>query len=146
MQLSERIKMLELENVQLDAHTLQMIEASVRQKGIVQFTLTSNHFHGGEGVQFAVNVLKSNESVTKFCWCYNSFHSTEEACNLVDTVLEHQTTSSVEFIELSSLREFDGIDSYAPVKRLFDRTPRARTGMLLKIDLGSNGIKTNGDK
>ena len=103
-------------------------------------------FSWGEGVQFATNVLKSNETVAKFCWCHNSFHSTEEACNLTDTILEHQTISSVTFCELSSLREADGIDLYAPVNRFFDSTPGARTVTLLRIDLRDNGIKTDGDR
>ena len=50
------------------------------------------------------------------------------------------------FCELSSLREADGIDLYAPVNRFFDSTPGARTVTLLRIDLRDNGIKTDGDR
>ncbi|EJK70108.1 hypothetical protein THAOC_08561, partial [Thalassiosira oceanica] len=89
IQLSERISMLHMNNIQLDEHTLQRIEKSVRKKGITDFFLESNQFLGGEGVQFAIDVLKSNRTVEAFVWEGNSFHNTENACELVDVVLEH---------------------------------------------------------
>ena len=49
MQLSERITELYFRNVQLEQSTLQMIEASVRQKGISRFSLYQNQFHEGDG-------------------------------------------------------------------------------------------------
>ncbi|EJK75221.1 hypothetical protein THAOC_03064 [Thalassiosira oceanica] len=61
IQLSERISKLNFHNVQLDEHTLQMIEASVRQKGITGFHLSDNSFVGVEGVRFASDVLKATD-------------------------------------------------------------------------------------
>ena len=68
IQLCECLPTINLWNVQLDQSTLQMIEASLRQKGITRFDLAHNQFLGGEGVKFAVDVLKSNRSVKIFCW------------------------------------------------------------------------------
>jgi len=111
----------------------------VRQKGIVEFYLDSNQFRGGEGVRFAIDVLKSNRTVDRFSLSENSFHTTEDACNLVDAVLEHPSISEVSF--KSSFRE--GITTYSPVKRLFCGFG---TDTLLDIYLSFNGIKTNGDR
>jgi len=140
MQLSERIKYLHLDEVQLDKRTIQMIEASVRQKGITGIHLSLNQFHGGEGVQFASNVLKSNISVKTFIWTWNPFHSTEEACDLVDAFLEHP---NIETLVLTRSLNAGGITPYTPVKRLFDRIGN---GALLSVNLSVNGINTNGDR
>ena len=139
IQLSERITKINLENVQLDQRNLQMIEASVRQKGITTFGLAGNSFHGGEGVLFAIDVLKSNRSVEKFGWVGNNFHSTEDARELVDAVLEHPTISGVAFVRTFN----EGIIPYTPVKRLFGGVG---TDTLRHVDLSGNGIKTNGDR
>ena len=139
VQLSERVGGLCMWNVQLDEGTLQMIEASVRQKGITKFDLTGNSFLGGEGVKFAIDVLKSNRSVETFGWCDNSFHSIEDACNLIDAVLEQPTISNV--VLSGSLTEVT--IPYAPIQRLFGGVG---TNTLQTITLTGNGIKTNGDR
>ena len=139
VQLSERITRLDLGYVQLDARTLQMVEASVRQKGITLFGLAGNSFHGGEGVQFAIDVLKSNKSVEKFGWGGNSFQEDEDACKLIDAVLEHPTIRTVGFVRTFS----EGIIPYTPVKRLFGGLGNDR---LRNVNLSGNGIKTNGDR
>ena len=139
MQLSERITQLTFHNVQLDQRTLQMIAASVRQKGIAQLHLYDNQFHGGEGVQFAIDVLRSNRMVGSFYWDDNSFRSTEDACKLVDAVLGHPTIGEVSFD--GSFRE--GINTFSPVKRLFGGVGN---GAMLEVYLGNNGIETNGDR
>ena len=139
IQLSEHISSLNFINVQLDERTLQMIEASVRNKGITRFYLDDNQFRGDEGVQFAIDVLKNNRTVGKFSWEDHVIHSTEDACKLVDAVLEHPTISDIFFT--SSFRE--GITTYSPVKRLFCGLG---TDTLLNVYLGNNGIETNGDR
>ena len=139
MQLSKRITTLTLGDVQLDQRTLQIIEASVRQKGITKFYLAGNQFIEGEGVQFAINVLKSNRLVEKFGWGVNFFQDNEDVCELVDAVLEHPTISNVGFI--GTLDE--GIISYTSAKRLFVGTG---TDTLLKVNLSYNSIETNGDR
>jgi len=139
IQLSERITTLTLGDVQLDQRTLQIIEASVRQKGITKFYLAGNQFIEGEGVQFAINVLKSNRLVEKFGWGVNFFQDNEDVCELVDAVLEHPTISNVGFI--GTLDE--GIISYTSAKRLFVGTG---TDTLLKVNLSYNSIETNGDR
>ena len=73
IQLSERVTTLDLKNVQLDQRTLQIIEASARQKGLKGVTLARNQFHGSDGVQFAIDVLKSNRSVEMFSWLPSGF-------------------------------------------------------------------------
>ena len=118
MLLSECIKGLDLDNVQLNARSLQMIEASVRQKGVTYFFLANNQFLGGEGVQLAANVLKSNRSVRAFGW-NNSFRSTEDACKLVDAVLDHPKIHRLALTNSFS----EGIVPYTPVKRLFGGAP-----------------------
>ena len=139
IQLSERIKVLNLWNVQLDERTLQMIEASARQKGITRFDLNGNSFRGGEGVKFAIDVLKSNRSIETFGWEDNSFQGNEDACKLIDAVLEHPTICDVGFT--GALNE--GINLYTPVKRLFGGVGADK---LLEVSLSGNGIKTDGDR
>ena len=139
IQLSERITRLMLWDIQLDERTLQMIEACVRQKGITEFSLQGNQFLGGEGVKFAIDVLKGNRQVGYFGWSQNSFQSTEDACELVDAVLEHPTISEVVFT--SSFHE--DITTYSPVKRFFCGLG---TDTLLEVYLINNGIETNGDR
>ena len=90
-------------------------------------------------VQFAIDVLRSNRAVQRFCCAFNSFNSTEDAYKLVDAVLEHPTISEVSF--RGSFRH--GITTYLPVKRLFCGLG---TDALLELDLANNGIKTNGDR
>ncbi|EJK70935.1 hypothetical protein THAOC_07667 [Thalassiosira oceanica] len=125
IQLSERVEVLNMRNVQLDEHTLQRIETSVRQKGITGFYLNDNDFLEGEGLQFAIDVLKKEQI--------------EDACELVDAVLEQPAIRNISFI--SSFRE--GITTYSPVKRLFCGIG---TDTLLDVYLGDNGINTNGDR
>ena len=139
IQLSERMTKLILWNVQLDKRTLQMIEASVRQKGITAFGLAGNSFHGGEGVQFAIDMLKSNRSVGALGWKRNSFQGNEDACKLIDAVLGHPAISDVSFVRTFN----EGINSYTPVKRLFGGIG---TDSLLRVNLKGNGVKTNGDR
>ena len=139
IQLSERITTLELNNVELDQRTLQIIETSLCLKGIARFYLHGNQFRGGEGVRFAINVLKSNRSVDTFRWYDNDFHSTEDACSLVDAVLEQPTIRN---LVMTSLLSNEDINAYTPVQRLFGG---AGNGILLDVNLSSNGIKTNGD-
>ena len=140
VQLSIGIKNLNLWNVQLDKRTLQKLESSVRQKGITRFDLTCNQFLEGDGAQFAIGVLKSNRLIETFYWRWNPFHRTDEACDLIDAVLEHPTISDLNLIR-SLLNE--GIDPYAPVKRLFGGV---ETDTLLSVDLSHNDIRTNGDR
>ena len=135
-QLSERITKLDLWYVQLDARTLRIIETSARQKGITTFNLTGNQFLGGEGVQFASDVLKSNRSVEYFRWDENSFHSTDDAYKLIDAVLEHPTIRHLAV--KASLNE-----DISPLQRLF---AGVGTDKLLSAELSFNGIKTNGDR
>ncbi|EJK61754.1 hypothetical protein THAOC_17700, partial [Thalassiosira oceanica] len=137
IQLSERITTVNFSDVQLDQRNLQIIEASLRQKGIVEFHLDSNQFRGGEGVRFAIDVLKSNRSVRCFGWEDNAFHSTENACELIDAVLEHPTLRRLELT-----RSFPNED-IAGLRRLFGG---AGTDTLLNVELSFNGIKTNGDR
>ena len=85
---------------------------------------------------FAIDVLKSNRSVEKFGWVGNNFHSTEDARELVDAVLEHPTISGVAFVRTFN----EGIIPYTPVKRLFGGAS------VLTINLSGNGIETNGDR
>ncbi|EJK53965.1 hypothetical protein THAOC_26495, partial [Thalassiosira oceanica] len=139
IQLSECMAVLNMSYVQLNEHTLQRIEKSVRQKGITDLYLDSNQFREGEGVRFALDVLKSNRSIETFCWRNNSLRTTEDACKLVDAILEHPSISNVSFN--SSFRE--GITTYSPVKRLFCGIG---CDTLLDIYLGDNGINTNGDR
>ena len=114
-----------------------MIETSVRQKVVDSLFLARNRFLGGKGAQFAVDVLKSNRLMTEFFWKMNPFHSTEDACNLVDAVLEQP---SIRRLDLAgSLNE--NITPYTPVKRLFGGLG---TETLLIVSLSFNGIKTNG--
>ena len=141
LQLSKRITKLDLWHVQLDERTLQKLEWSVRQKGITRFNLTRNQFLEGDGAQFAINLLKSNRSVETFSWRWNPFRSTDEACDLIDAILEHPTISDLILIR-NSLSD-EGIDFHAPVKRLFGG---AGTDTLLKVNLSYNRIKTNGDR
>ena len=139
IQLNERVSKLDVVDVQLDERSLQMIETSVRQKGVTTLDLRGNQFLGGEGVKFAVNVLKSNGSVESFAWTWNPFHSTKEACTLVDAMLEHPNIGKLALTD--SLNE--GITPYTPVKRLFDGVGIDK---LRTINLARNGIKTNGDR
>ena len=139
IQLSECINELNLGNVSLNVRSLQMIEASVQQKGIATVRLADNQFYGGEGVQFAINVLKNNNSIEKFGWHNNSVRSTEDACDLVDAVLEHPTIRKLALTR--SLNE--GIAPYTPVKRLFGGIGN---GALISVNLSFNNIKTNGDR
>ncbi|EJK48587.1 hypothetical protein THAOC_32602 [Thalassiosira oceanica] len=139
IQLSERIAVLNMRNVQLDEHTLQRIEKSVRQKGITDLYLDSNQFRAGEGVRFAIDVLQNNRSIETFGWRNNSLRTTEDACKLVDAVLEHPSISDVSLN--SSFRE--GITTYLPVKRLFCGIG---CDTLLDIYLEDNSINTNGDR
>ena len=115
-----------------------MIEASVRQKGITNFFLTDNQFHADEGVQFAINVLKSNRTIDWLIWD-NSVDSTENACHLVDAVLEHPNIRNLALT--ISLNE--GITPYTPVKRLFDGVGIDK---LRNVNIARNSIKTNGDR
>ncbi|EJK44910.1 hypothetical protein THAOC_36517 [Thalassiosira oceanica] len=139
MQLSERIATLGFYRAQLNEHTLQMIEASVRQKGIAGFGLFSNQFRGSEGVQFTIDVLKNNSSVEEFDWEENTFHSTMDSCTLIDAVLHHPSISHLNLAR--SLNE--GIISFTPVKRLFSGVGN---DTLLTINLCDNGIIMNGDR
>ena len=139
IQLSEHIEMLYLDTVQLNVCSLQKIEASLRQKGVTDFFLSDNQFHGDEGVQFAIDALKSNRSVETFSWTWNPFHSTEEACKLVDAVLQHPNIRKLELTR--SLNE--EINPHTPVKLLFGGVG---ADTLLSVNLSVNGIKTNGDR
>ena len=139
MQLSERIRKLNLCNVQLDEGTLQMIEASVRQKGVASLFLSDNQFLGGEGVQLAVDILKNNRTIDSFGWFRNSIHSTENACKLIDAVLEHPTISMLGFVR--TFNEF--VIPYTQLKRLFGGSGN---DTLLKVVLSGIGVKTNGDR
>ena len=138
IQLSERVTTLDLKNVQLDQRTLQIIEASARQKGLKGVTLARNQFHGSDGVQFAIDVLKSNRSVEMFSWCRNAFHSTEAACKIVDAVLEHPMICRLHLT--SSLSEDI---ARAPLQCLFGGVG---TNTLQAVNLIGNGIKTNGGR
>mmetsp|Transcript_5209 Transcript_5209/g.12091 ORF Transcript_5209/g.12091 Transcript_5209/m.12091 type:complete len:490 (-) Transcript_5209:40-1509(-) len=139
MLLSKRIKRMNLSNVQLNERTLQTIEASVRQKGITRFYLRRNKFLGGEGVQFAINVLKNNSSIKAFRWRDNSFPCTEHACQLIDAISEHP---AIHLLDLSRSMN-KGIIPTLPVKRLLYGL---RTDTLKMLYLSNNNIKMNGDR
>ena len=141
MQLSGSISRLDFLDVQLDERTIQMIEPSVRQKGIAKLSLARNQFLGGEGVKFAIDVLRTNRLFESFCWSGNTFRTTEDAFKLIDAILEHPAIRDVDMTRNSLSNE--GIDMHAPVKRLFDG---AGTDTLLKVNLSYNRIKTNGDR
>ena len=86
-------------------------------------------------------MLKSNRKIETFSWDDNSFHSTEDACKLVDAALEHPTVSQL-YLE-RSLDEGTGIVPYTPVERLFRGVGN---GKLIDINLNGNGIKTDGGR
>ena len=117
------------------------VEVSLRQKGMNDLQLGNNQFHGGEGVQFAVDVLKNNSSLTEFYWGGNSFHSTEDACKLFDAISEHPTIGCLT-VKSSLEGSLNGIP-YSPVKHLFGGI---WPDTLRDVTLNFNGIETNGDR
>ena len=141
IQLSKRITKFWASNIQLDQRALRMIEASLRQKGVTNLHLHKNRFIGGEGVQFAVNVLNGNGELDQFSWS-NTIHSEEDALELVDAVLEHPKISDVSFCSDLSAPEI----TYSLHARLFRGLLYSGRETLLVADLSYTEISTNGDR
>ena len=112
-----------------------MIEESTRQKGVTGLWLGGNQFRRGQGAKFALDVLKSNRSIETFSWTRNSFFTTEDACKLIDAVVEHPAIRRLELTR--SLNK-----NTSPY--LFSRV--GGTGALLNINLLDNKIKTKGGR
>ena len=135
IQLSESVDRIDLRDVQVHDRTLQMIETSVRQKGITRLWLVDNQFRGGEGVQFAIDVLKNNRTIERFHWAMNPFHHAEHAYELIDAVMEQPAISIVAF----TISLVGGVT----LQRLFGEVG---ADTLLCVDLTGNNIKTNDDR
>ena len=135
IQLSQRVDRIDLSSVQVDGRTLKMIETSVRQKGITRLWLVDNQFRGGEGVQFAIDVLKNNRTIERFHWAMNPFHHAEHAYELIDAVMEQPAISDVAF----TISLVGGVT----LQRLFGEVG---ADTLLCVDLTGNNIKTNDDR
>ena len=138
MQLSKCLTGLNLHSVQLDEQNLKRLETSLAQKGIARFSLFRNQFLGGEGVKFAIGVLKSNRSVKHFRWRQNTFRATEDACNLIDAILKHPTVYRLDVTGSLSNEDINA------VQRLFDGVGNGTK--LVSVDLSNSDIKTIGNR
>ena len=77
-------------NVQLTSSVIDMLSPALNGNKIEKLILNNNDFvHISEGIEFAVEVIKSNPNMKNFSWDYNQLESIENAHLVLDAVINH---------------------------------------------------------
>jgi hypothetical protein len=85
---------LSINNIQLPASVIDLLRPAL--KHIESINLTNNSFvNVREGIEFAVEVMESNERMDTFCWASNTINSMEDARHLVDSIISHPAIKTV---------------------------------------------------
>ena len=98
MQLYQEGKPLRLSfiNVQLTSSVIDLLLPVLKHKPIESIELQNNSFaNGREGIEFAVGVMKSNETMNGFYWTSNTINTMEDARYLVDSIISHPSIDKI---------------------------------------------------
>ena len=91
--------MLFIHNLQLTPSVIDLLMPVLKNKPIEFFALQNNSFANvREGIEFAVEVMKSNEMMKAFYWASNTINSMEDARYLVEAVNSHPTINKVRLV------------------------------------------------
>ena len=118
MQMSQKEKPFTLSicNLQLSASVIDFLKPVLEDKPIESIVLRNNSFvNVREGrIEFAVEVIESNEVIKRFNWTSNTIHSIEDAQHLVESIISHP---SIDCIRLENCF-VDDTNGYAILRSL----------------------------
>jgi len=97
MQLYRKGKLkLSIVNLQLSTSVIDLLKPVLKNKPLEIIDLQNNSFvHIREGIEFAVEVMESNERMCTFYWTSNTINSMEDARYLVEAVNSHPAINTV---------------------------------------------------
>ena len=128
---------LSVNNIQLATSVIDLLMPVLKHTPIEYFELQNNSFVNiREGIEFAVEVMKGNQTIQTFYWKNNTINSMEDACHLVDSVISHP---SIDKIRLENCFGGDVIGYHILQSLLISDKNFA------EIDLERNNIRTGGD-
>ena len=125
-------------NLQLPASVIDLLAPVLKHESFDTINLQNNSFVNiREGVEFVVEVMKSNDMMEVFCWTSNIINSMEDARYLVDAIISHP---SIDMIRLDHCFGGDGINGYDTLRSLLTSDNGFK-----HIDFDRNNIRTGGD-
>ena len=128
---------LSINHLQLSATVIDLLLPMLKHKPIGPINLQNNSFvNVREGIEFAEEVMKSNERMDIFSWKSNAINSMEDARYLVDAIVRHPSIDKVHIMNC-----FGGdINGYGLLRPLL-----AGDKNFSAINLDRNHIRTGGD-
>ena len=134
---SEQLEKLAIDNLELPTSVLNLLSPALKGKEINRCRFTHNTFDRmGDGIEFAVGLIKGLASTERFDWMNNVIEDEEHINNLIDAIISNP---SIDRIQLEHSLG-DGINSYDVLSTLL-----ASEKPFTLIDLEGNNIKTEGD-
>ena len=128
---------LSIANSQLTPSVIDLLKPVLKHKPIGPINLQNNSFVNiRDGIEFAVEVLESNETIEVFYWTSNTINSMEDVQYLIDAIINHP---SIDKIRLGDCFQRDGINGYDILRSLLTRDKN-----FTAIDFGNNYIRTGG--
>ena len=87
---------LSINNLQPSTSVIDLLKPVLKNKPIECFALQNNSFvNVREGIEFAVEVMESNETIQRFYWTSNTINSMEDARHLVDSIISHPSIDQI---------------------------------------------------
>ena len=123
-------------NIQLSSPVTELLMAVLKGRLNYTLSLTINEFkYPREGIEFAVELIKSSHNLKAFNWKDNQMGSTENGRYLVDAITNHPSINHVQLENcLAGINGYDAIKSLFTTKKHFSY-----------IDLENNNMQTGGN-
>ena len=124
-------------NVQLSPPVIDLLLPILKYKPVRSIVLQNNSFVNNirEGIEFAVEVMESNETIQGFYWASNTINNMEDARLLVEAVNSHPAINQVRLENCFD----DDVNGYAVLIPLL-----ASDKNFEEIDFDNNAIRTGG--
>ena len=138
MQLYQEEEPLEITiyNLQLPASVIDLLKPVLNQKSIKYINLKNNSFaNTRDGIEFAVEVMESNEMMQTFYWTSNTINSMDDARYLVDAIFRHPSIDKIRLDHCFG----DDVNVYDVLCSLLTSNKN-----FFSIDFDRNNIRTGG--
>jgi len=135
---SSRLLHLSIRDVQLTSPVMDLLASSLKGKAILKiFDLINNEFDNvREGIEFVAKLVEDNPNLEQFYWINNDIERMEDACYLVDAIINHPR---VQHVRLENCFGEEDINGYDVFRILFTSGKS-----FSHIDLENNNIRTGG--
>ena len=125
-----------LNNIQLASSVIDLLKPVLKNSPTTALDLDNNEFVSAqEGIEFAIEIIRSNQKLKKFNWVNNPITSMDDANDLVEAIIPHP---QIDCIRLENCFGVN-MNAYSILLSIL-----ASNKQFSYIDLESNSIRTGG--